>query len=149
MDADAETAKFKFMLFVVVVFLASTFFAYMELKYSTAGKTAEGTVENVSERRTRRGGSVRVVHYRYRDAEGNLRNGSDDVRRDWSIPPGGKVSVEYLADTSRLAGRRNVVALVIFFGSLLALVAGGFLFWRHVREATGPARKPYKVPQRY
>ena len=149
MDAEEEAGKFKLMLFVVVVFLVSTFFAYLELKYSTAGKTAEATVDGVSERRTRRGGTIRVVHYHYRDTEGKLRNGTDDIGNDWSVPTGGKVNVEYLADTSRLAGNRNTVALVIFFGSLLALVVGGFLFWRHVRLAIGPARKPYKPPLRY
>jgi hypothetical protein len=37
LDTEDETAKFKFMLFAVVAFLVSGFFAYMELKYATGG----------------------------------------------------------------------------------------------------------------
>jgi hypothetical protein len=147
MDVEQETAKFKVMLVVAVVFLVSTFFAYLELKYSLGGKTAEAKVDRLSERRTRRG-TTRVVHYQYRDENGQMRNGSDDVSRDWSAPASGIVAVQYLDDTSRLAGNRNTFALVIFVGSLLAMLVGGFLFWRHVREATRPTPR-YKPPNRF
>ena len=148
MDADEEAGKFKLMLFVLIAFIVSTFFAYMELKYSTGGRTAEATVDRVAERAGRRR-TTRTVYYHYRDTEGNLRNGSDDVDPNWFPPDDGKVMVQYLADTSRLAGKRNTFALVVFFGSLAAMLVGGFLFWRHVREATRPSPKPYSVPRRY
>ena len=148
MDTEDETTKLKFLLFTILAFLVSGFFAYMELKYATGGKTAEATVDRIGETRGRRGRTTTVAYYHYRDEAGNLRNGSAPLDRDFSPSAGDTIAVEYLDDTSRPAGQRNTVALVVFFGCLLALAVGGFLFWRHVREATRPA-KPYKVPKRF
>jgi hypothetical protein len=147
-DTDNETAKFKFILFVVVAFLVSTFFAYMELKYSMSGKTTQGTVDRLGEVRGRRGRTTPMVYYHYRDEAGNLRHGSSSIDGGFNADVGDKVGIQYLDDTSRLAGSRNTMSLIVFFGSLVALVVGGFMFWRHVREATRPS-KPYTVPKRF
>ena len=98
--------------------------------------------------RGRRGRTTTVAYYHYRDDTGNLRHGSAPLDGQFSAGAGDVVPVEYLSDTSRFAGQRNTFALAVFFGCLLALVVGGFLFWRHVREATRPG-KPYKVPKRF
>ena len=148
MDAEEETVKFKFMLIALVAFVVSGFFAYMELKYATGGKAAQATVDRVGEVPGRRGRTTTVAYYHYRDDAGNLRHGSAPLDGDFSASPGDTVAVQYLADTSRLAGQRNTFALVVFFGCLAALVIGGALFWRHVRQATRPAT-PYKVPKRF
>ena len=148
MDTENETAKLKFLLFAVVALLVSGFFAYQELKYSTAGKTAQGTVDRIGEVRGRRGRTTTVAYYHYRDDAGNLRHGSSPLENDFSPDVGDTIAVQYLADTSRRAGERNTGSVVVFFACLLALAVGGFLFWRHVREATRPA-KPYKVPKRF
>ena len=147
MDVENETWKFKLMLGVLVAFIVSGVFAYMELKYSTSGKTADCTFDRLVERRARRR-TVHTVYYHYRDHNGQLRNGSDDVPSHWTPPDDRKLRVRYLNNTSRLEGNRNTGALVIFFGCLAALAIAGVMFWRHVREATKPA-KPYVVPKRF
>jgi hypothetical protein len=147
-DTESETAKFKFILIAAIAFIVSTFFAYIELKYAMGAKTTDGIIERLGESRGRRGRSVPMVYYRYRDDAGMLRHGSSRIGRGFNGGEGDKVRIEYLEDTSRLAGERNTGALVVFFGCLAALCVGGFLFWRHVREATRPA-KPYTVPKRF
>ena len=148
MDTESETKNLKLILVAVLTFLVSAYFAYMELKYTTSGRTAEATVDSVGEARGRRGRTTTVAYYHYRDDAGNLRHGSAPLDDSHSLGSGDTVTVQYLADTSRLAGQRNTAALVIFFISFLAMLVGGFLFWRHVREATRP-RKPYTVPKRF
>ena len=153
MDEENEAWKFIAGIVDVIAFIVSTFFAWMELKYATGGKTAQGTVDRVVDAyarvRRRTGQHGRTVYYHFRDASGKLRQGSDGVPLDWIRPPNGVVKVEYLQDTSRLAGNRNVGMLVLFFGSLGAVAVGGFLFWRHVREATRPSAPVPPKPPRY
>lgn len=144
MDVEEETWKFKLMLGAVAVFLVSTLFAYVELKYAIGGKTAEGTVEGVRERIARSGRTIRTVDYRYRTADGEQRRGSADVGRNWVAPADDKLTVQYLDGTSRIAGQRNTGALILFFGSLAALLVGSFLFWRHVNQAVKPTPPRYR-----
>ena len=148
MDTESETKNLKLILVAGLTFLFSAYFAYVELKYATSGKTAEATVDSIGEARGRRGRTTTVAYYHYRDAAGNLRHGSVPLDESHSLGSGDAVTVQYLADTSRIAGQRNTAALVIFFVSLVAMLAGGFLFWRHVRESTRPP-KPYTVPKRF
>jgi hypothetical protein len=136
MDADEEARKFKIGAVVVITFLVSTFMSCQELKYSTSGKKAEATVDRVYETTGRRGGVTRHVQYHYHDEGGNLRNANDSVPDDWTPPRSGTITIEYLSDTSRVAGHRNYMALTIFFASLVAMIVGTFMFVRHVREAT-------------
>lgn len=156
MDDDTESWKFVAGLVAVLAFVASTFFAWQELKYAVAGKTATATVEQVTDISVGRRRTVglrhydRNVHYHFRDTDGNDRRDVDWVPLNWLPPPGGTVTVQYLGDRSRLAGNRNVVGLLLFFTSGAVVLGGGFLFWRHVREATRPkatAPKP-AVPRR-
>ena len=148
MDTDSETAKIKFILFAVVAFVVSGFFAYQELQYSMGAKTTDDIIERLGEASGRRGRRVPMVYYRYRDDAGMLRRDSCRIGSGFNGCEGDKVRIEYLEDTSRLAGDRNTGPLVIFFGCLAVLCVAGFLFWRHVREATRPA-KPYTVPKRF
>ena len=158
MDDDSESWKFVAGLVAVVAFIASTFFAWRELKYTLAGKTATATVEEVTDITVGRRRTVglrhhdRNVHYHFRDAAGNDRRDVDWVPLNWLPPPNGTVTVQYLDDSSRLAGNRNIVGLILFFVSGAVVLVGGYLFWRHVREATRPSppapkpavgRRPY------
>src|SRR3954466_1216070 len=110
MDIDDETRKLKIMLVVIVTFVISAFVAYSELQYALRGKTTEATVDRVYDTTGRRGGVTRHVQYHYHDAAGNLRNSSDTVADDFP-ENAKKVQIEYLADTSRVAGHRNILAL--------------------------------------
>jgi hypothetical protein len=156
-DDDKETAKAIGAVVAIVLFIISTFVAWMELKYMTAGQTAQATVDRVVEyrvgRRMARRQTEWEVMYRYNDASGTRQSGSDGVPVGWRPPPGGTVTIEYVGESSRLAGHRNTAMLVVFFGSFAVLLVGGFLFWRHVREATRPSapapsagRKPQLGP---
>lgn len=149
MDVEEETWKFKAMLAVLLAFIVSAFFAYVELKYATAGKTTNGTVDRVTNFATRRG-YTRTVYYNYRDATGNLRHGSDTLGRLDDVPDSGDtIVIDYLSDASRLHGHRNGGALMIFFGSLIALIVGAILFWRHIEQVIKPTSRAYKVPRRF
>ena len=156
MDDDTESWKFVAGLVAVLLFIASTFFAWRELKYTLAGKTATATVDKVTDitvgTRRRAAGFRhydRNVHYSFRDAAGNDRSDTDWVPLNWVPPPGGTVTVQYLDDSSRLAGKRNVLGLILFFTSGAVVCVGGFLFWRHVREATRPSAPAPKPAPRH
>ncbi|HEY7090280.1 MAG TPA: hypothetical protein VH518_19440 [Tepidisphaeraceae bacterium] len=136
MDPDEEARKFKIGAVVVIAFLISTFMSCQELKYSTSGKTAQATADRVYQTTSPRGVVTKHVQYHYHDEGGHLRNANDTVPNDWTPPKNETITIEYLSDTSRIAGHRNYLALTIFFASLGAMIVGGILFVRHVREAT-------------
>jgi hypothetical protein len=149
MDAEDEAWKFKALLVVALIFVVSAFLSYVELKYMMAGRTTDATVEKVAEYASRRGG-YRTVYYNYRDPAGNLRHGSDTLGRFDDAPEtGDTVVIDHLDDASRLHGHRQGGALMIFFGSLFALVVGGVLFWRHIEQAVKPTSRKYTVPKRF
>src|SRR3954471_1230875 len=125
MDVEQETWKLKVMLFVIVVFIVSAFVSCSELKYATSGKKTEAVIDRVSDVISRRGSRGRMVVYHFHDERGQLRKSSDTVSRDSVGLHDEKIDVEYLEDTSRVAGHRNMVAVVIFFGCLAALLVGG------------------------
>ncbi len=136
MDLDEETRKLKAMLFVAVVFIASCFYSCNELKYARGGKRVEGRIDDVTESVDRHGETRRQLHYHYHNDAGELRQGFDTVGDDFVRPASGKLEVEYLPGASRLAGHRNVAALVVFFLSLAAMLVGGVMFWQYVRRET-------------
>src|SRR3954464_9543266 len=107
MDLDAETRKFKVMLFVAVVFIASCFYSCSELKYARSGKRVEATIDDVTETVDRHGETRRQLHYYYRNDAGELRQGFDSVGDDFVRPESGKLTIVFLPGSSRLAGHRN------------------------------------------
>jgi len=138
MDLDQETRKFKIILFVAVVFVASSIYSCNELKYARNAKTTEATIDGIDEPTPtpRRDNGLRRLRYHYHNDQGELRNASDTIDDEFVRPPSGKVMIEYLADSSRLAGHRNTGALIIFFVSLAAMLVGGVMFWQYVRKET-------------
>jgi hypothetical protein len=138
MDVEHETRNLKLGLVLVLAFVVSAFVAYKELKFALASKTTGATLDRVYEQIGRRGSVTRRVQYHFHDDAGELRNASDSVPDNWSAPADGRLTIEYIAGSSRLAGHRNVFALVIFFACLFAMVVGVILFVRHVRQETHP-----------
>jgi len=136
MDVEHETWKLKVMLIVIVAFVVSAFVSCSELKYATSGKKTEAVIDRVSDVVGRRGQTGRQVVYHFHDQTGKLRKSSDQVPRDWVASDDQKIDVEYLEDTSRVAGHRNIGALVTFFGCLAAMLVGGTMFVLHVRRET-------------
>jgi hypothetical protein len=150
MDTEEKSWLFKLLLAIAAVFLVSTVVAYRELKFMVAGTKTAATVDNITEigrrgsRRMSRGPIVTTVEYHYQDADGNVHHGSYDLEfLDNKPPVGTTVMVEYVGDSSRALGRRNGGALMVFFGSLGALVLGGGAFlWRvHDADRTEPQQE--------
>jgi hypothetical protein len=142
---ENENWKVAALLAVAALFIASTFLAWRELKFAVSGKSTAATVDRVTHigargsRRSLRGASLSTVEYHYPDAAGALHHGSYDIEFPDTTPPvGSAVMVDYVGDTSRRTGHRNGGALMIFFGTLIALVVGGVLLGR-----------VYTVPKRY
>jgi len=139
---DDKTLARGVLIATAAVFLLSTYAAWRELRFAVAARTAVATVDRVTEttigtRRTtsRRRRMVRV-EYHFVDASGAARTGSFDNGPLAPRPaPGSTLTIEYLDNASRPAGRSSGGALAVFVASLAGLVAGG-LFYRHkVRQA--------------
>ena len=128
MDLDEETARFKVMLVVFVVFLVSMFLSWRELKYMTVGKEASAKLVRVYEyqdvgRRGRTREKI-AVEYEFKDAELGVRTESDDIPSTATPPKGPTVRVQYLEGSegsSRLAGRSQKIWLWVFFGTFAFL----------------------------
>lgn len=153
MDQEAELAKFKLILFALVVFLVSGFFAYGELKFSLWGKTAQANISRTfeTEEPGRRGRSrpLLAVEYSFTEADGTPRNERDDVPRGSQIPSSGPITVEYLpgvADSSRILGHSSKMAVYVFLGCLAILAFAGFQLWRMASDAVND--KPRRVGRR-
>ncbi|MEX0704804.1 MAG: DUF3592 domain-containing protein [Planctomycetales bacterium] len=142
MDEEAELARFKWLLISGVAFLISAFFAWSELQYALRSRTVEAELVEVRETYTvgRRGRRVPKleVEYRFTEEDGALRLERDDVSTDWPLPEADTVAVQYFPGApgeSRLAGHRNWIALVVFFGTLAVVAVAGWKLWREARAA--------------
>lgn len=145
MDLDQETKNFKRMLFVILTFLVSAFFAYRELKYTLWGQTIDAQIVRTYQTTPtgRRGRPMLVVEYSFQDA-GQTRREGDRVSLDTPLASDTSVPIQYLpgTDLSRLAGNRNLVSVWIFLGTL-ALLA--FFLIRLIREGQ---QSPHPTPSR-
>lgn len=142
-NQDAPLGCF-LIVFVPILFLISSYFAWRELKYAVLAKTVDASVERVFEtvdvgsRRNRR---VLRVNYRFTDASnGSERAEGDTVPLRWPRPDA-VVRVAYLPGQpgeSRIAEHRSYLAVVFFIG---CLVAAGISLAFLVREATAAVRE--------
>lgn len=142
MQADEEVQKFKGILFAFIVFLISTAYSWWELKFLIWGRTAQASISRAYETRStsRRGRPRLAVEYTFVDVQTGSRDERDDVRIDWELT-GDQVLVQYLpgvANSSRLVGNSNQIAVWIFFVCVAWLAYQGVSLYR---EATEPIQK--------
>ena len=152
LDLEEETAKFKRMLYVGVLFLFSLIYSWKELKYLAFGTTVDATIDKVEEMtsRSRRSGEHKylVVRYHFTDKDGLKREGRDQVDAMEDVPRKGTVPVRYLSGDegdTRLASQSNFVAPVIFLVMLGIMVYFVVSIWR---EGTADTRRARKLAQR-
>ena len=146
MDEENELAGCRTVLFVTVVFLFSTYYAWHEFRYMLWGTTVEAKIDRTfeTEESRRRGRRVKklAVEYSFTDTSTNqTRSERDDVSRDWPVS-GETILVQYIPgqpDQSRLSGNRSTISLVIFFGCLIAVAA--FVYKMHREVNSPPVRK--------
>lgn len=145
MDTDSEITKFKLMLFAIVVFIASGFMAYNELRYLAFAKWADANLLQIEER-TKRGrygttSVVLAVQYEFRDTDGTSRKEEDTVGTSWPIPESATTPVEFLSGVkgkSRLKGNNRFWTVWLFFGSLILMATG---IYRLAQMANEPIRR--------
>lgn len=137
MDADQELKRFKWVLLIGVAIAISGCFTLGELHWLFFGSTTKGTIVSITlvERAGRRGGTiVQQVRYTYVEADGTQRAGTDEVGEDHRFESMTQ-DIRYIAgskDKSRLASNVRWTSLLTFVG---ALIAGGVVLWRTLREA--------------
>lgn len=148
MDAESETWRAKALLVAAVLFVASGIYAFSELMYLIRGRDATATVTE-AQKVTKRGrfglsrGEQIEVNYRFKDADGNERTGTDRADDDWKMPADGKVAVRYRSGAdgpSRLAGRIGWVSLGIFGVCLAAVCVFAYRLWREANDAYAKPR---------
>ena len=140
MDTEAETAKFKVMLVVAIIFLISAFLAWRELKYMMFAEEADAKIVRVYQfEEVGRRGRVReklAIEYKFTDAEtGAVRTETDTFPISTPPPKGKTVQVEYLEGAegrSRVAGHDQKIWLWVCGGTLTFLA---FKFFALVRES--------------
>ena len=140
MDTEAETAKFKVMLVVAIVFLISAFLAWREMKYIMFAEEADAKIVRVYQfDDVGRRGRVReklAIEYQFKDAEtGTVRTETDTFPITVTPPKGPTVKVEYLKGaegSSRVTGHSQKIWLWVCGGTLAFLA---FKFFALVRES--------------
>jgi Protein of unknown function (DUF3592) len=150
MDAESESGRAKALLVAGVLFLASGFYAYSELMYLVRGSDTTATITEAS-KVTKRGrfgvsrGQQIEIEYKFTDADGNNRTGTDRLDEDWPVPSDRKVAIRYRpgADgSSRVAGRIGWITLIIFGVCLTAVCVFGYRLWKEAHDAYAkPKRK--------
>jgi hypothetical protein len=137
MDLEHETARLKWLLIGLLVFVVSAFFSWRELKYAAVGKAVDAKLLRVYESTEsgRRGRTTQKLAVEYWFADGGAdRKETDTLSIDATPPAGPAVAVQYLAGTpgsSRLAGNGQRVWVLVFFASLAFV---GFKVFQVVRE---------------
>jgi hypothetical protein len=149
MDRDeSDMAKAKWVLIGAGLFFVSCFMVWSELMYLLKGKVATATLTEAYEVQQRgRFGSVRgsriELEYRFTEADGTPRAGSARVSTSWEPPPG-PLQVEYTPGAngrSRFKGDVNWFWVLIFFGSLIALIVFILMMAREARELDRPKKR--------
>jgi len=148
---DTESGRAKALLIAGILFLGSSIYAYSELMYLVRGRDTTATITEAYKVTKRgrfglSGGQQIEVEYKFTDADGNARTGSDRVDDDWPVPPDRKVAVRYRPGpdgSSRLAGHVGWTTLIIFGICLTGVCIFGFRLWREAYDATrdSPRRK--------
>ena len=142
-DAQSETARAKWLLIAGVLFLGSSIYAYSELMYLIRGRDTTATITEAS-KVTKRGRfglsqSQQIeIEYKFTDADGNDRTGSDRLDDDWKIPTDRKVAICYRPGqdgSSRVAGKIGWVTLVIFGICLTGMCVFAYRLWREANDA--------------
>lgn len=138
-DVEAEDTHAALWLGALILFLASAWFAWDELRYLIRGNSVEAQVLRTYQVSGRSGVSY-YVEYGYQDADGRSVTDSDGISADWQKPLSGKVKVTYIPGemhTSRLAGHRQYVPVAFFLACLAAL---GYVGIKWFREGEKVAR---------
>jgi hypothetical protein len=128
-------ACLSFALFLVLSSVA----IYFDVEYRWLGREAEATVTKA----VMAGDGVRV-EYRFTDADGTPRTGTDSAKAGWDVPPGETIAIQYLPGpegSSRLSEPRSSgqwIPYVVFVGSGLLLLLTIGLAVRRVMMAAAP-----------
>jgi hypothetical protein len=146
------------MLFALVIFLVSGWFAVEELRYFAFGSTADATIVEAfkTQQTGRRGRSTPLLAIRYEfDDNGTSRTERDDVSLDWALTqaflpePGDKIAVQFLPgteDKSRLKGHSRPLPVAIFVVALIGITGFAAWLWRHAyQQVHGPKRRPSRA----
>ena len=150
MDQDAEFKRAKWLLGAAGIFLISCFMAFDEMRYMILGRTSKGRITQVKPysepgRRGRTNQRLSVEYSFKTEPQGSILNERDNVSSDWQLPEGGSVPIQYISgspDSSRLAGNRNMMWVIVFFGSLGIMSV--FLFMLYLEAKQPTKRKPVR-----
>ena len=141
---ESEMARLKLVLFLFIFFCVSGFKSCQELKYAVSSKTATCTVNNVTERTSRRGGHVGYkIWYSFRNENtGKMVKGYTETGLEGqaAYPEGTEVEIEYIGAkmfSSRIIGTGSVFWPVAFVLMTAGLVVGVVLLVRAAPKQPG------------
>jgi hypothetical protein len=148
-ETGREVFKLRLGLVAIVVFLASGWSSWKELRYGLWGRTTTATVTRVYQDREftgKRPRTVLRVEFDYLLPDGTPQPGRLTTSRYRQIVEGQEIEVRYVPGVSgviRLRSDANLYPMVLFGFCLLAMV--GFVIWA-AREAHRPyGRRPRAV----
>jgi hypothetical protein len=147
MDWNRERKKLNLLVFGIVLFVVSGFYAYEEGVYFLIGRRAQATITKVSLVTTtgRYGPRKHLqVDFAFVEPNGTKRTGDDSTSTDWVAPATGIVPVDYTPGVNgraRFAGRVKWLVLILFFCCLGVVVFFAIRLWIEASEATRPRKK--------
>jgi hypothetical protein len=135
-ESYIQYRKLRFVLGIIGIFLVSFIMSCQEMRYMAFGKTVDATLELAQpEKETTRRGSIKrklVVTYSFFDKD-TFRRERVDVPENWEGVGAKTVPVQYIPgrpDVSRIKGQSNMVWVVIFATSVIALVVWAIVISR-------------------
>ena len=145
--------RFRLVLFSLIMLVITGYFSYVEMIYLLQSRSVRATVTRLSEMTERRRSSTLVylqVEYAFAELTGTRQTGSGNQPLGWRPPADGTILMQYTPGEygrSRIAGKVNVVVLVLFGCSFAVLTVFGSLLWLEARAATRP-RNPVRTRRR-
>ena len=128
-----------------IITIAGLFKGCTDLEYAISGEEAIATFRDIRTSKTRHGGTIANVRYRFTDSAGKELMGYDGIAPDWQPPADGQLEIVYIpgkmelsggSAVSRLKSSSGKVGLIMLMVGLGGTLIFGFLAVKTMESST-------------